>query len=295
MRTYSIKELENFSGTKAHTIRIWEQRYNVLSPRRTETGIRYYDDEDLKKILAIAILLKAGYKISKVAKLSKDELNYELSKIEDSKTNDETKYEKYINGLLGAGVLFNEKEFYEYYNQAERQFDTLEIYENIVYPLLVKIGTMWGKDDVNPLQEHFISNLIRLKILNAIENLPQHRDDTEELVLFLPEKETHEIGLLLANFLLKKAGIKTYYFGQQTPLTNLTNFINDKKITKAVGFVFYSQGKEKFSKQVKSITQKCPNTTFYWGGSQVAYELIQVSEKHKVFSSINEFNELLIK
>ncbi len=170
----------------------------------------------------------------------------------------------------------------------------LEIYENIIYPLLVKIGTMWGKDDVNPLQEHFISNLIRLKLLNALEELPQVSPLAEEIVLFLPEKETHEIGLLLANYLLKQAGFKTYYFGQQTPLVNLTNFILDKNIKKAVGFVFYSQGKEKFAKQVKIMNQKCPSTSFFWGGSQVANELIQKSDKHAIFNSINEFKELLL-
>ncbi len=294
MRTYSIKELENFSGTKAHTIRIWEQRYNLLSPKRTPTGIRYYNDEDLKKILAIAVLLKSGFKISKVAKLSKEELNLELSKIEDTKADDDTKYEKYINSLLAAGVLFNEQEFNNHFNQALQKYDLLEIYENIIYPLLTKIGTMWGKDDMNPIQEHFISNLIRQKILKAVDDIPEPQSE-RSVVLFLPEKETHEIGLLLAQFLLKKNGIKTYYFGQQTPIINLINFISDKNIKEAVGFIFYSQGKEKFLKSFKMLDEKCNNTKFYWGGGKAIFDTLKISERHQIFNSIEDFINLLIK
>ena len=291
MRTYSIKELENYSGTKAHTIRIWEQRYNLLSPKRTPTGIRYYNDDDLKKILAIAVLLKSGYKISKVAKLTKDELNLELSKIEENNIDDNTKYEKYINSLLASGILFNEKEFNYHFNKAQELFDLLEIYENIIYPLLMKIGAMWGKDDMNPIQEHFISNLIRQKILKAIDELDEPISK-REIILFLPEKETHEIGLLIANFILKKEGLKTYYFGQQTPVKNLVNFISDKGIKEAIGFVFYSQGKEKFLKFFKLLDEKCKYTTFYWGGLQSALELL--NENHKIFSSIEDFKKLVI-
>ena len=291
MRTYSIKELENYSGTKAHTIRIWEQRYNLLSPKRTPTGIRYYNDDDLKKILAIAVLLKSGYKISKVAKLTKDELNLELSKIEENNIDDNTKYEKYINSLLASGILFNEKEFNYHFNKAQELFDLLEIYENIIYPLLMKIGAMWGKDDMNPIQEHFISNLIRQKILKAIDEL-EEPNSNREIILFLPEKETHEIGLLIANFILKKEGLKTYYFGQQTPVKNLVNFISDKGIKEAIGFVFYSQGKEKFLKFFKLLDEKCKDTTFYWGGLQSALELLK--ENHKIFSSIEDFKKLVI-
>lgn len=291
MRTYSIKELENYSGIKAHTIRIWEQRYNLLSPKRTPTGIRYYNDEDLKKILAISVLLKSGYKISKVAKLSKDELNLELSKIEDNNIDNNTKYEKYINSLLAAGILFNEKEFNYHFNKAQELFDLLEIYENIIYPLLMKIGAMWGKDDMNPIQEHFISNLIRQKILKAIDEI-EEPNSNREIILFLPEKETHEIGLLIANFILKKEGLKTFYFGQQTPVKNLVNFINDKGIKEAIGFVFYSQGKDKFLKFFKLLDEKCKNTIFYWGGLQSALELL--NSNHKTFSSIEDFRNLVI-
>ena len=187
--------------------------------------------------------------------------------------------------------MFNEKEFNYHFKKAQELFDLLEIYENIIYPLLMKIGAMWGKDDMNPIQEHFISNLIRQKILKAIDEL-EEPNSNREIILFLPEKETHEIGLLIANFILKKERLKTYYFGQQTPVKNLVNFISDKGIKEAIGFVFYSQGKEKFLKFFKLLDEKCKYTTFYWGGLQSALELL--NSNHKTFSSIEDFKKLVI-
>jgi len=295
MRVYSIKELENFSGTKAHTIRIWEQRYELLKPKRTETGIRIYNDDDLKKILATAILIKSGFKISKVAKLSKEEMNFELSKVEDKNGIDEqTKYETYINGLLSAGVRFEEKEFISIFNKSQEKYDPYVIYIEIIYPLLVKIGTMWGRDDMNPLQEHFISNILRQKILIDIDLLPVNETSNNEIALFLPEKETHEIGLLLSNYLLKKAGFKTYYFGQQVPVINLTSFIEEKNIKQAVGFIFHSQGSEKLNKMLNVLTKKCPNTTFYWGGSEGPLKALNITPNHKIINSIDDFKNQII-
>ena len=292
MRTYSIKEFENFSGVKAHTIRIWEQRYNLLEPNRTETGIRYYNDEDLKKILAISVLSKSGYKISKLAKLSKNELNDELSKIENKSTvDDSTRFETYINALLTSGVQLNENEFIKTYQKAKNNYSTYDIYVNIIYPLLVKMGTMWGKDDINPLQEHFVSNIIRQKLLVEIDNLNLD-DNAEEIILFLPEKETHEIGLLLSNFILRESGLKTYYFGQQVPLTNLIKFIEEKQIKKAVGFIFFSQGSEKLNKMLTLLSKKCSKTKFYWAGTKSTILPLDMNKNHNVIESIED---LIIK
>lgn len=295
MRTYSIKELENFSGVKAHTIRIWEQRYRLFTPSRTNTGIRFYENEDLKKILATAILLKSGYKISKIAKLSKDEIHNELSKMEGKNNLDEsTKFETYINNLLAAGVQFLEDDFNSVYRNAKEKFSTFQIYTEIVYPLLVKIGTMWGKDDLNPLQEHFISNILRQKLLVEIDNMPKIGNPKKEVILFLPEKETHEIGLLLSNFILREAGIKTYYLGQQVPIANLITMINEKQIKEVVGFIFYSQGSEKLNKMLKICTENCPDTTFYWGGTKEPILGLHLDKNHQILNSIEDFKNKLI-
>ena len=134
MRTYSIKELENYSGTKAHTIRIWEQRYNLLTPERTDTGIRFYNDLDLKKILSTSVLLKAGFKISKIAKFDIVEINNELDKIDGSKIKSDTKIELYISNLLASGLVFNENKMNSEFEKINKSLDTYSIITSIFYP-----------------------------------------------------------------------------------------------------------------------------------------------------------------
>lgn len=294
MRTYSIKELENFSGTKAHTIRIWEQRYNLFTPQRTENGIRYYNDADLKKILATTVLLKSGMKISKISYLNKDEFVNELNKIESNKVSSESKIELSITRLILAGLQYNEEELHNEFNKLKKEYDPYNIQIKIVYPLLTRIGIMWGKDEMNPLQEHFISNIIRHKLIIEIENLPISTDIKNTIVLFLPENETHEIGLLFANYILKKEGFKTIYLGQQVPINSLISFINEEKINKALGFVFLMPGSSKLEKMIKELSSKCENTYFYWGGYTKAFSSFKLPSNQILINSIDEFKNTLI-
>ena len=266
MRTYSIKELENLSGTKAHTIRIWEQRYALLNPSRTETGIRYYSDIDLKKILATSVLLKNGVKISKIALLSQYEIQEKLEEIDQNTKITDSKIELSINKLIEAGIAFDEFSFLNEFDKLDAIFDTKKIFISIVYPLLNRIGIMWSKDEMSPLQEHFISTIIRQKIISAINNLPTCNQNAKKIVLFLPEKETHEIGLLLTNFIFKSQNIRTIYFGQQVPISNLIEFLNQYNIKHAFGFIFYSHGKNKLNSILNLLNEKCQKTHFYWAG-----------------------------
>lgn len=294
MRSYSIKELENFSGTKAHTIRIWEQRYNLLHPQRTETGIRFYNDEDLKKILSTTVLQKAGLKISKIAQLSPEKLKQELDKIDLPNTNSEIKIELAITNLLEAGLTFNEEKMNDEFTKFSSHFDVYSLFTQVIYPLLVRIGVMWGKDDLNPLQEHFISNFIRQKLLVEIDKIPIPTDSKNQVVLFLPEDETHEIGLLFSNYLLRKANIKTIYLGQQVPIINLVALINKMEIKKAFGFVLFSPGKEKLLKIIKTLSSECKNTDFYWSGSIIVENTIKNFDNQYIISSIEDFKNTLI-
>jgi DNA-binding transcriptional MerR regulator len=294
MRTYSIKDLENFSGTKAHTIRIWEQRYNLFTPQRTETGIRYYDDTDLKKILATTVLLKSGMKISKISYLSKDDFFDELNKIDSDNVSSDSKIELSITRLILAGLNFNEQEIHNEFKKLKKDYDTYNIQIKVVYPLLTRIGIMWGKDEMTPLQEHFISNIIRQKLLIDTDILPISNDKKNEIVLFLPENETHEIGLLFANYILKKEGFKTIYLGQQVPISNLISFINEEKIKKALGFVFLMPGSVKLKKMITQLSSKCENTQFYWGGSTNSFNSFELPKNQILINSIEDFKNTLI-
>jgi DNA-binding transcriptional MerR regulator len=295
MRTYSIKELENYSGTKAHTIRIWEQRYNLLTPQRTDTGIRFYNDADLKKILSTSVLLKSGFKISKIAKLDEEELKVELSKIdgtEDLQSN--TKIELHISNLLSAGLDFDEIKMNSEFSKLNERFDTYSMFISIVYPLLNRIGVMWSKNDIDPLQEHFISNSIKKQLNIATDKLPNPENTVDEIVLFLPESETHDIGLLFANYILKQANIKTIYLGQQVPTTSLIRLINDRKINKALGFIFFSPGKEKLLKAVNSLATSCEKTEFYWSGNTETLSLLSPQKNQTILHSLADFHDKLI-
>ena len=295
MRTYSIKELENYSGTKAHTIRIWEQRYSLLTPQRTDTGIRFYNDADLKKILSTSVLLKSGFKISKIAKLDEEELKVELSKIdgtEDLQSN--TKIELHISNLLSAGLDFDEIKMNSEFSKLNESFDTYTMFLSIVYPLLNRIGVMWSKNDIDPLQEHFISNSIKKQLNIATDKLPNPDNTGDEIILFLPESETHDIGLLFANYILKQANIKTIYLGQQVPTTSLIKLINDRKIKRALGFIFFSPGKEKLLKAVNSLATSCEKTEFYWSGNNETLELLTPQKNQILLNSLEDFHQKLI-
>ena len=228
MAQYSIKELENLVGVKAHTIRIWEQRYQIVDPHRTDTNIRYYDDEHLKKLLNVSVLLSNGYKISKISGLDKETLQRELflcySKELD---NNHEINEGMIKSLIVAMIEYDENAFSFIFEQAHTKYGMEGAFIKVIYPFLHKIGVMWGMNELNPAQEHFISALLRQKIHSEIDKLPVPENPEKTFLLFLGEGEFHELGLLLANFMIKKAGNAVFYLGQNLPLNDLVE-VSDK-------------------------------------------------------------------
>lgn len=235
MSTYSIQYLEQLTGVKAHTIRIWEQRYQLLNPERNAANIRSYNDDDLKKILAIATLIHSGYKISDVASLPTDAIHQRVQEIQHPEMdNDITDY-AHINDLIAAAMSFDEDEFEKIYKKIIRKNGVEHTYLHIIHPLLVRIGSLWNIDQLVPSQEHFISNLIRKKFFvatDACKIIP----GSETWILFLPENEDHEIGLLFSNFLLRYYGKKTIYLGQRVPVRNIADVI---KSTGATGILCF--------------------------------------------------------
>ena len=215
--TYSIKELEKLSGIKAHTIRIWEKRHNIIQPERTSTNIRFYSDEDLKKIINVSMLNNYGVKISKIAGMSFEEISRKILDM----TSAQTTASGYIEQLVVAMVDLEEELFEKTLRTLVKKFGFEQTLTEAVYPFLEKIGILWQTKNITPAQEHFISNLIRQKIIAAIDVLPVASDNQKKFLLFLPEHELHEIGLLFNYYLVKKAGHKVYYLGQNVPYDDL--------------------------------------------------------------------------
>lgn len=227
MGHYSIKDIEQLSGIKAHTIRIWEQRYNLLEPKRTETNIRFYDDEQLKFILNVSLLSKNGHKISRISKLSKTEFNNEVKKLYERTLFKDASISIEIgaNDMMTAMIDMDEQKFNQIYEACVRQLGFQQTMIKVVYPFLAKVGVFWAIDQVNPAQEHFISCLIRQKILAAIDRLDTPIN-AKKFLLFLPHGEHHELGLMMAHYILKEKGMHVFYMGQDLPTANLPNAIS---------------------------------------------------------------------
>ncbi len=218
MAIYSIKDLEKLSGIQAHTIRIWEKRYQLVRPKRTNTNIRVYTDEDLKRLLNVAILNNNGLKISKIARLSDNEVRNKILNL----TEDTAKAENQIDALVVSMIELNELKFEKLLSRLVLQIGFEDAITKVIYPFLNKIGVLWQTGNINPAQEHFITNLIRQKLFVAIDSvLIDETPDKKRFILFLPEGELHDIGLLYYTYLIKKIGHHVIYLGQSVPFPDL--------------------------------------------------------------------------
>jgi len=218
MSRYSIKELEKLSGIKAHTIRIWEKRYSVIQPKRTQTNIRYYSEHDLKKLLNIAILNREGWKISDISRLESHELTEKVMKFTYNSKDLESQIEK----LVIAMVDLDEMKFDQILSNAIMHEGFEQTIIKLIFPFFERIGLLWQTGSINPAQEHFISNLFRQKLMVAIDNLKiPDKKDARTFILFLPEEEFHELGLLFYNYLIKRSGQSVIYLGSSVPFNDL--------------------------------------------------------------------------
>ena len=218
---FSIKDLENITGVKAHTIRIWEKRYDLLSPERSETNIRYYSNKNLQKLLNIVLLNNNNYKISKISEMKDDEISFMARELVlDRAINEEA-----INSLKLAMFQFDKTLFNNIYSRLLLKKTFKEIFKEIFIPFLEHVGLLWQTETILPAHEHFVSNLISQKVQVNTEELKYTTiiSDTT-YVLFLPENEIHELGLLYLNYELVLRGYKTIYLGQSLPIDNLNYF-----------------------------------------------------------------------
>ena len=219
MNSFSISQLARFSGVKAHTIRIWEQRYYALKPSRTEGNTRHYDSDQLRRLLNIVSLSQLNYKVSELCALPDNKL---FRLIEESYVEHQDKsYEYFVANLVAAGISYDEPGFEKVFSDCILQFGVKETYLKIIYPMLVRIGIMWSSDTIPAAHEHFITNLLRQKFLTAIDSLPLAKPGSDSWLLFLPENEFHEMGLLFGNYLLRQSGEKVIYLGCNLPVQSL--------------------------------------------------------------------------
>ena len=195
MSTYSIKDLEQLTGIKAHTIRIWEQRYKVIEPIRSDTNIRSYTSRDLKKMLNISLLNNNGLKISKIAHLEEGDLKQKVIETINASHN----HEDQVTFLVKSMIDMDRWHFEQILSQCVEKFGIINCMVQVIFPFLERVGILWQIEQINPAQEHFISNLIRQKIIASIDALPRTNNSKPHFTLFLPEGELHEISLLMCD------------------------------------------------------------------------------------------------
>ncbi len=216
--SFSIKDLENLSGIKAHTIRIWEKRYNLLQPERSDTNIRTYDQENLTRLLNVALMIQYGYKISRIASMSEMELTQLIRENSVEKDNSLLA----INSFKLSMMNFDQALFDSTFNQLLTQNSFREIFLNVLIRFLDDIGILWQTKTITPAHEHFISNLVKQKLLINIERVQNTVNDQENtFVLFLPLNEIHELGLMYIHFELLLKGKRSIYLGQSIPMESL--------------------------------------------------------------------------
>lgn len=214
MTKFTIKDLENLSGIKAHTIRIWEQRYGFLKPSRTDTNIRYYNTEDLKTILNISILNKYGYKISHINKMSVNDVQARVSELNLAGA----QQERFVNELIQLMVDLDTAGFEKLIDKQIAAVGIEKVITRIIFSFFERIGILWQTGHINPAQEHLITNIIRQKLIVGIDQARSLTKIKRSFLLFLPEREHHELGLLLVYYLLKKRGVEVFYIGANVPL-----------------------------------------------------------------------------
>jgi MerR family transcriptional regulator, light-induced transcriptional regulator len=267
MTRYSINDLEKITGIKAHTIRMWEKRYQVTNPERTDTNIRYYFDSDLKKLLNISTLNRHGIKISHIVKMPEQDIREKILQI----NNNNSDYESQINSLVVAMIEMQEEVFEKILSNNILKIGFEKTVTRILYPFLEKIGVLWQIGTINPAQEHFMVGLIRAKIIVAIEGQEQLKNEkSKTFILFLPEGEMHELGLLFCHYLLKRRGHKVIYLGQSLPYKDLLSVAKIKENARYLLTYFVSAFKsEELAPYLKRISADLPDRKLLATGIQL--------------------------
>ena len=289
MSIYSIRDLEQLSGIKAHTLRIWEQRYDILKPERTDTNIRTYDDKDLKLVLNIALLKDHGYKISEISKMEANEMSKEVMSISNKQLN----YPDQIHALTISMLDLDEERFEKIVSTNTLQFGFENMMVNIIYPFLSRIGTLWITGSIGPAQEHFISNLIRQKLIVAIDGqLPSLRLGAKKYLMYLPEGEMHEISLLFGNYIARSRQNKVIYLGQSLPFNELV-FANTLHKPDYIFSVITSvPGQDEIQRYVYKLAKEFPDAKILLTGYQVVGQDIDCPDNVEVITQIKQLMEI---
>lgn len=286
---FSIKDLENLTGIKAHTIRIWEKRYNLLSPNRTDTNIRFYELADFQKLLNVSYLNNNGYKISKIATLEGNKIP-ELVRQIAAKSNLNSHA---INSFKLSMLNFDQVLFYKTYERLEKEKSFRDIFYTIFIPLLTELGLLWQTDTITPAHEHFLTSLIRQKILINTENIQANSEtSTKTFICYLPDNEVHELGIMYINYEIVAHGHQSIFLGQSVPLDSLVDIVNYYDDVTFVSYFTVKPEKEEIHQYIEDVKNKLlihSHVKFFVLGKMLtALDLEKLPKNIKAFLSIDQ-------
>jgi len=287
MNHFSIKDIENLTGIKSHTLRIWEQRYGIPHPKRTSTNIRYYDGDDLKLLLNVSMLNRNGFKISKLTKLSKDEL--ERMALERALTDLDA--DSQVDAMISAMFSLDEPGFDKVLSSHLVRNGLERTMIDLFFPFLKRVGVLWQTGQVNPAYEHFMSNLIRQKMIVAIDslNVPVAKN-AKKFVLFLPESETHELGLLFANYIVRARGHYSLYLGQNLAYTDLDGLMTQYAPEFLMTVVTATPPKQTTQEFVTKLGERFKKQTVVLTGFQItSHSFLRFTPNTRVINSFEDF------
>ncbi|MBL7904260.1 MAG: MerR family transcriptional regulator [Bacteroidales bacterium] len=278
MIQYSIKDLEQLTGIKAHTIRIWEKRYQLIEPERTSTNIRFYSDNDLKKLLNVSTLNRNGLKISSIVNMNSDEINERILEISETSHDSDNQIEQ----LIIAMIDLDEQRFERVLSTSVIKLGFDETVVRVLYPFFEKIGLLWQIGTIYPAQEHFVSNLIRQKLIIAIDaQSARFKTESKSFMLFLPSNEWHELGLLFYNYLLKKAGFKTIYLGQSVPFDDLLEVAAKHSVDYLLTSITTPLTLKKYAEYIHQLSDSFKGKTIFITGYQTHEYKIELPQNVK--------------
>ena len=291
--TYTIKDLENLTGIKAHTLRIWEKRYQVVIPKRTPTNIRYYSDEDLKKLLNISILNRHGFKISNIANLPNDELSKKIISVSNKSFDSDSK----IESLIVDMIEMNEAKFEKDLSNMIINLGFEDTFSRVLIPFFEKVGLLWQIGTINPGQEHFMTNLIRQKMIVAIDGIVPDTslEKRKTFILYLPDGELHEIGLLFYSYIIQKMGHRVIYLGQMVPFNDLLLIANSQNPDGFVTFITTSLSNEDINEHLDKLTTNFSGKKIIVSGLQFRVQDVEVPDQITLVTSTDQLKQEIEK
>jgi len=282
---YSIKDLEKLSGIKAHTIRIWEQRYDIVEPGRTNTNIRYYTDQDLKLILNIALLNRNGIKISKIAKMGNQEILEKVAAISEVNLENDMQ----LDALTLSMIEMDEYKFDRIIATNIQQLGFEKTMIEVIYPFLDKLGLLWFTGSINPVQENFMTYLVRQKIIAAIDSIPMTLGlNVPKFLIYLPVGESQELSLLFMHYLLKSRRFKVIYVGKNIHVADIEDACRIHKPDYIYTIISETFVKSPLKEYVATLTNTFPDTQLLLSGYQVLTQNIEEEEQVKILKSLED-------